>query len=353
MREIEIKRLILSNASEHPGDLITHVAAMTGLSHRTVFNHVAGLVREGALVSKGNTKGRRYFLSTEVSSQAAAPEKIFIFQISRKLEEAVVWERFIAPELPGLPENVLEICRHGVTEMVNNAIDHSRSDRVELALQLFPAPPERAAWLRFSVRDHGMGIFEKIREALGLPDHKSAALELYKGKFTTDPDRHSGEGIFFTSRAFDRFTIAANATAWDYRNLGGEDVDRFAHDEKPSVDGTRIALWISTAAHRTLKEVFDAHSTGENYAFTKTSFPVKAAETATGPLVSRSQAKRVLARLENFEEVLLDFAGVQELGQAFADDVFRVFRNSHPRTKLTWSNAAPAVERMIRRAAGS
>lgn len=40
---------------------------------------------------------------------------------------------------------------------------------------------------------------------LDLPSH--AILELSKGKFTSDPARHSGEGIFFTSRMCDKFEI--------------------------------------------------------------------------------------------------------------------------------------------------
>ena len=38
-------------------------------------------------------------------------------------------------------------------------------------------------------------------------DKRQALFELSKGKFTTDPSRHSGEGVFFTSRMFDDFEI--------------------------------------------------------------------------------------------------------------------------------------------------
>ena len=52
-----------------------------------------------------------------------------------------------------------------------------------------------------------MGIFKKIQKALDLLDERHAILELAKGKLTTDPKHHTGEGIFFTSRMFDEFTI--------------------------------------------------------------------------------------------------------------------------------------------------
>jgi hypothetical protein len=48
------------------------------------------------------------------------------------------------------------------------------------------------------------------------------------------------------------------------------------------------------------------------------------------PLISRSQAKRVLARVELFRTVLFDFSRVSSIGQAFADEMFRVFAHTHP-----------------------
>ena len=47
-------------------------------------------------------------------------------------------------------------------------------------------------------------------------------------------------------------------------------------------------------------------------------------------LISRSQAKRLLARLEKFKIVMLDFEDVATIGRAFADEIFRVFTNNHP-----------------------
>ena len=37
-------------------------------------------------------------------------------------------------------------------------------------------------------------------------------------------------------------------------------------------------------------------------------------------LVARSQAKRLLERFDRFEEVVLDFDGVRQVGQGFADE---------------------------------
>jgi signal transduction histidine kinase len=89
-----------------------------------------------------------------------------------------------------LPQNVRDIWHYGVTEMVNNAIDHSASPEVRVGLR------RNALFTAVAVADDGEGIFLKIQRALGLYDAREAILELAKGKLTTAPQNHSGEGIF-------------------------------------------------------------------------------------------------------------------------------------------------------------
>ena len=45
-------------------------------------------------------------------------------------------------------------------------------------------------------------------------------LELSKGKLTSQPARHAGRGLFFTSRLADVFDLHANATAFQHRVHG-------------------------------------------------------------------------------------------------------------------------------------
>jgi len=70
-------------------------------------------------------------------------------------------------------------------------------------------------------------------------------------------------------------------------------------------------------------------------------------------LTVRSQAKRLLAGLQLFKEVVLDFANVETIGHSFADEVFRVFVNGHPDVKISFVNANDDVQKMIRRAQGT
>lgn len=71
---------------------------------------------------------------------------------------------------------------------------------------------------------------------------------------------------------------------------------------------------------------------------------------AGGAPMSRAAAQRWLRDVAGVRTLLLDCSGVAAIGQAFADEVFRVFANAHPETTLTVVDAAPDVLRMIRRA---
>ncbi len=66
-----------------------------------------------------------------------------------------------------------------------------------------------------------------------------------------------------------------------------------------------------------------------------------------GEPVARSQARRILSRLEEFKEVIFDFSEIDFMGQGFADEIFRVFQNRHPDIVLTVNNANEEVAGMI------
>ncbi len=66
--------------------------------------------------------------------------------------------------------------------------------------------------------------------------------------------------------------------------------------------------------------------------------------------MSRSEAKRLIHGLERFREVVLDFSGVDAVGQGFADEVFRVWAGAHPEVLLDPTNMNEAVAFMVERA---
>jgi anti-sigma regulatory factor (Ser/Thr protein kinase) len=243
----------------------------------------------------------------------------------------------------GVPDDVRRICEHGFTEMLNNAIEHSGGTLVQYFVE------QEEGRIPFLIQDDGIGIFEKIRSYFGLEDHRQAILELSKGKLTTDTSRHSGEGIFFTSRMFDRFIIGSNNLGLSHRT--GED-DWLIETESFDRPGTLVSMEIGVDSQRTPKEVFDmfARPEADDYRFSRTHVPLKLAKFGLGGLVSRSEAKRVLARFEGFKEVRLDFEGIDSIGQAFADEIFRVFKLAHPEIEVVAVRASEPVEQMIKRA---
>jgi hypothetical protein len=57
-----------------------------------------------------------------------------------------------------------------------------------------------------------------------------------------------------------------------------------------------------------------------------------------------------MQRVDRFSKVVLDFEGISSIGQAFADEIFRVFAKEHPAIELITMHAVPGVQQMIRRA---
>jgi len=65
-------------------------------------------------------------------------------------------------------------------------------------------------------------------------------------------------------------------------------------------------------------------------------------------LMTRSQAKRLLSHAETFNEVIFDFNTIQSIGHSFADEIFRMYNNSHPEVKISYVNANAEVELTIK-----
>jgi hypothetical protein len=238
-----------------------------------------------------------------------------------------------------LGEGVRDIWHYAITEMVNNAIDHSGGTQVRVGMRRNAL--DTSAW----VVDDGIGIFLKIQQALGLHDARESILELAKGKLTTAPERHSGEGIFFTSRMLDEFEIRSGRLRFSHQPRAQ---DTIAEDGAVT-GGTEISMKLGNDSARSMQAVFDDFADPAEYTFDKTVVPLRLAQYEGEKLVSRSQAKRVAHRFEKFKQVVLDFEGISQIGQAFADELFRVFVVDHPQVRLTPINTSDPVAQMIRR----
>ncbi|MDP8225789.1 MAG: DUF4325 domain-containing protein [Candidatus Lernaella stagnicola] len=330
----KIRRFILENVESHPSDISNVTAERFGISRQAVNKHLQRLAGEQALVVSGKTRNRRYEL---------APAEAWLkrYAITPDLAEDRVWATDLRPVFDNLPENVRSIWQYAFTEIFNNALEHSEGSDVTVVIRKWP---QRSTIV---IGDNGVGIFKKIQKALGLLDERHAVLELAKGKMTTDPQRHTGEGVFFTSRMMDRFHILSGDVFFSHEFGKPED---WIEQLRPSRQGTFVVMELSNHSARTTKKVFDRFASGDDYSFSRTIVPVRMAQYGDDELISRSQAKRLLARIDLFKTVMFDFTGVHMIGQAFADEIFRVFAHSHPRIELLVTRANSAVKRMIARA---
>jgi anti-sigma regulatory factor (Ser/Thr protein kinase) len=317
-RSEEIRAFILKHAGED--GLAAKISEKFDISRQAANRHLKNLTGEGVLAADGKTRQRSYRIATTASAS-------FSYTIQPGLAEDVVWRKDIKPFLGILPENVLEIWNYAFTEMFNNAIDHSAGFSISVSLT------KSAVATEMSITDDGVGIFKKIESALGLPDEKQAIFELSKGKLTTDSANHSGQGIFFTSRMVNGFDILSGGVSLSRES--GSDVDWMGNGDIDEYSGgTTVFLKVENHTLHSVKKTYDQYSVADSYGFNKTVVPVKLAKYGNDQLVSRSQAKRVLVRVDQFAQVIFDFTDVDMIGQAFADQIFRVFASEHPDVDL-------------------
>jgi hypothetical protein len=324
-----IRAFILEHINEE--GIAGRVAQEFQISRQAANRHLKSLTGQGSLLADGKTRKRSYKMAPTASVS-------FRYDITPDLAEDVVWRDDVQPFMGILPDNVMKIWNYAFTEMFNNAIDHSSGSWILVVIT------KSAADIEISIMDNGVGIFRKIQDALYLPDEKQAIFELSKGKLTTDSVNHSGQGIFFTSRMVNGFDILSGGVFFSHE-LGNE-VD-WMLDRDAYRTGTTVFLKVENHTVRTVKKVYDQFSVKGSAGFDKTVVPVKLAKYGTDQLVSRSQAKRVLVRVDKFATVIFNFTGVDMIGQAFADQIFRVFAAEHPDVELIPTHANEDIMRLI------
>lgn len=328
----KISEFILKNIEHYSSEIVSIVAEKFNISRQRALVYIKKEIDNERIIKIGETSSTRYFL-------IGGNHIEFGLKIEPSLDEDRVWSKYIKPMTLKYPENIQQNCLYGFTEILNNAINHSGGQIV-----FIDAIIEKDN-LIITIMDNGVGIFKKIQEALKLESIREAILHLSKGKFTTDPANHTGEGIFFTSRIFDGFAILSSDLCYTFSNeewfLSSEKEEKFGK-------GTLIKMTLSLKSKKTCKEVMDQY-TDQEIGFSKTIVAVALSSDPQDPHVSRSQAKRLLMGLDKFKTIILDFKGVKSVGQAFVDEVFRVFKNRYPDKIIKYINVNDDVESMIKR----
>jgi anti-sigma regulatory factor (Ser/Thr protein kinase) len=333
----KIKAFILTRVLKHPKDIVPLAVKQFNVPATTVHRHMNKLLKLGEVVKTGRTRGASYFLKT-------ALQKKLEFSVKPGLEENKVWTNYLHDAFSILPENIYLICNYGFSEMFNNAIDHSQGTRIAVRSKIVDEV------LKLNIYDNGVGIFNKLKNAFGFDNGRTSILELTKGKITTDPQNHTGEGIFFTSRAVDKFRIVSSNLTYIKNNL--ED-DWFIETPNHPIKGTGIFLEIRINSDKDLKNIFHQYSTqneeGSIPQFDKTHIRVGLSKAGQESYVSRSQAKRILTGLEKFNHFTLDFRDIKTVGQGFVDEGFRGLQSKHPNIKIECTHANEDESFMIER----
>jgi anti-sigma regulatory factor (Ser/Thr protein kinase) len=334
---MNLSERILNLASQKTFITINDIVKGFSVSRQTASKMLSRLTKQGRLIREGVTKRVRFYLPGRFAAVAHSIKRryknknISEWDVATKLKEKSLFSSF--------SEQERSIFDYAFSEMLNNAIEHSQSEHIQIEV-------DRDKNLSFQVNDTGIGVFRNIMEKRGLKNELEAIQDLMKGKTTTVPKLHSGEGIFFTSKIADVFSLESFGKKLTIDNLQ-EDI--FVRSVKPSRRGTKVFFQISADTKKSLSELFGQYTTPDSMAFDKTKIHVRLYTYGTVH-ISRSQARRLLSGLEKFKHIVLDFDQINEMGQAFADEVFRVFKLAHPEITIEYVNANPEVEFMIQRA---
>jgi len=263
-------------------------------------------------------------------------------------DEDKLYDTFLRGQFEGCSASAQKIWQYVCAEILNNAIEHSRGKKLRIVVRT------NALFSTVLIIDDGVGVFQTLRDYMEGhgwkdPDEDDALVELFKGKITSDASRHSGEGIFFSSKAVDTFVIWSGAKVFRSGAAGVSQIQEnrlLAYVSALKELGTVVMMTLENETQRELAEVFDMYADLEE-GFIRTRIPVKEA-CISGEPVARSQARRICNRLEEFREVILDFEGIEIMGQGFADEIFRVYARACPQIILRPVNMTRDVARMIK-----
>ncbi len=333
-----IMRLLESNGQVKAAEVVK----ATGFS-RTFINRAFQKLRDdGKIVLLGKANKAHYVAAAETSLKRAKQELNFARRIVKNenlLEDIVLRDiKNTSGIFLNIPKNIASILDYAFTEMLNNAIEHSQSAKIEIIME------KTSHNISFKVIDKGIGIFNNIMQKKGLNNTLESIQDLLKGKQTTDPQAHSGEGIFFTSKIADLLIIQSSRKKLIFNNVLK---DIFIKDTK-NFPGTRVSFAISCDSVKRLDDLFKQY-TDETFSFSKTEVKVKLYKTEV-EYVSRSQARRILNGIDKFKKIILDFADVETVGQGFADEIFRVWMSKNSEVEIEVCNANENIQLMINRA---
>jgi len=315
----KVKNYILRLIKSGRKDYVNSAIEAFGISKSSVYNYVKQMEADG-LIEK---KGKAYIIKT-VSYH-------YSFANDGTLGEDRVYNQFVSQHIK-FKKNVNAIWNYAFTEMMNNAIEHAEAKNISISIY------QSCIETQIIIKDDGIGIFKKIQDFMKESKNEIISLRecvslLFAGKFTTAKQYHTGEGIFFTSHIMDEFIIYSDDNFFTRNNFTSAQIeDNTLHNLMKMEKGTVVRMTLSNNTKKVLSEVFNTFAPVDE-GFIKTTIPV-AYMFAGGNPVSRSEARRLLGCVTSFNDIVLDFSGVEEIGQGFAHELFVLGNQKY--THIIW-----------------
>lgn len=328
----KIQKFVLENIANYPHDIVSKVMSKFDVSRTTVLRHIQHLVNQNKVIKTGTTRQITYALNQSLNQQLT-------FKLDSKFDEYAIFTKYVSNQIKKiLNKNSYAICEYVITEILNNCMDHSMGSKAVLSFKF--------ANDKFycNIEDDGKGAFYTLASYTALTDIRDVIFELSKGKLTCDPQNHTGEGIFFSSKAVDYFKLCANRYEFIRDNI---EHDWTLLKSNSCSQGTLVSFEIDINSKRQLETLFQEYT--DEFTFNKTDILINLSKLHGERLISRSQAKRVCRRLEEFNHITLDFKHVVAVGQGFIDQLFRVYQQSRPELDINYINANEDIVYMIKR----
>lgn len=333
----EIKHYIFEKIRDDDEYIVSKVADSFGISLTSVKRYLDSEIKDKNITLDSNRKSKYALIQNDFCFERD-------IKVLTEREDDLIFDDIFP--LLNVNENSKKIWSYVLPEIFNNVIEHSNGSIVKYSIK------RNCLYSEITVSDDGVGVFKNIMNYMKQSGNQGFCIqdavgELYKGKFTSCPERHSGEGIYFSMKLLDSISIISDGIVLK-QGYKGDSVTinshLLAYAMKFEKKGTVVIMRLDNNSNRNAIDVFNTFSEVDE-GFVKTCIPVFEACSDRNP-ISRSQARRLCNRLNQFKEVVLDFEKVDMMAQGFADELFRVFHNENPDVILTPINMNEETKKM-------
>ncbi|HED38136.1 MAG TPA: DUF4325 domain-containing protein [Ignavibacteria bacterium] len=321
-RSKEVAEFILETIKIDHRNVVRITSKKYGISRQAVHVHLKRLINDGLISSYGITNQKIYHLNKSRFT--------FKYEIDECNPEIVVKDLKIN-KIPDDAKEILNLC---IYEIINNAKEHSGCKNIKVTIKRSIFNTEIA------ISDDGIGIFKNIQNnMINWKSERSILFQIIKGGFTTKPIKHSGIGLFTCMHLLDELCIKSGTIDFSIKKtkIGKK------------IEGTFIKMRINNYTHKVSSKIISNFINKGK--IIKTVVPIIQLQNIHDEkLISRSQAKYLMNRLNMVKTVVLDFKLVTMIGNSFADEIFRVFHSNNKHVSLLPINMNENVRKAVLRA---